>query len=74
MLCSVADIGVDVERVEGRLTNYFELAAAWDAVLLIDEADILLESRSLEAGSIDRNAMVSGKRPIYTDRTDEQCS
>jgi hypothetical protein len=59
-LPSIADIGVYVERVEERLTNYFELAAAWDAVLLIDEADILLESRSLEAGSIDRNAMVSG--------------
>jgi hypothetical protein len=57
----VADIGVEVARVEERLTNYFALAAAWDAVLLIDEADILLESRSLEAGSLDRNAMVSGK-------------
>jgi hypothetical protein len=45
--------------VEERLTNYFELAAAWDAILLIDEADILLESRSLDHGNIGRNAMVS---------------
>lgn len=48
-----------MKDVEEKLTNYFELATAWDAVLLIDEADILLESRSLEAGTLDRNAMVS---------------
>jgi hypothetical protein len=56
---SVADVGVIVESVEEKMKNYFELATMWNAVLLIDEADILLESRSLEAGIIDRNAMVS---------------
>ena len=61
--CSVADIGVNVERAEVRRTNYLEPVAEWDVVLLTEEADILLESRSLDAGFIDRNAMVSG-RPI----------
>jgi len=56
---SVADVGVKAEHVEEKLTNYFELATAWNAVLLIDEADILLESRSLDQGTLDRNAMVA---------------
>lgn len=50
---------MNVERVEEKLTNHFELATAWEAVLLIDEADILLESRTPEQGTLDRNAMVA---------------
>jgi len=46
--------------VEEKLRSYFELAQAWDAVLLIDEADILLESRSQDHASLERNAMVAG--------------
>ena len=55
---SVADIGVDVTRVEQRLNTMFQLASAWEAVLLFDEADILLEARAIEDNLV-RNSMVS---------------
>lgn len=58
---SVADIGIDPEKVEEKLSIYFDLASAWDAILLIDEADILLETRTEDKGTLDRNAMVSGR-------------
>lgn len=35
----------------------FQLSVRWDAVLLIDEADVVLEKRSFE--NLDRNATVS---------------
>jgi AAA+ superfamily predicted ATPase len=38
------------------LTEFFELASLWDAVLLVDEADIFMEARSLH--ELRRNAMV----------------
>ncbi len=40
-----------------------ELATAWNAIILIDEADIFLEQRSLN--DIQRNGLVSSK-PLYT--------
>ena len=55
---SVADIGVDVTKVEQRLNTMFQLASAWEAVLLFDEADILLEARAIEDNLV-RNSMVS---------------
>jgi len=40
-----ADIGVDPEPVETKLRYWFNLARTWDAVILLDEADIYFESR-----------------------------
>jgi ATPase family associated with various cellular activities (AAA) len=45
---------VGVERL---LQNVFDLAKAWDALVLIDEAEVYLEARSF--GDVQRNAMVS---------------
>ncbi|ETS86639.1 hypothetical protein PFICI_00467 [Pestalotiopsis fici W106-1] len=45
------------QNIAARLENIFEQASRWDAVLLIDEADVVLEQRSLE--NIKRNAIVS---------------
>ena len=41
-----SDIGTEPEAVEQRLSRWFELAKVWNAVLLIDEADVFLERRS----------------------------
>lgn len=46
------------KEVVVRLERIFELAVRWDAVLLIDEADVVLEKRSYE--NLKRNAIVSG--------------
>ncbi|KAK8135621.1 hypothetical protein PG984_003561 [Apiospora sp. TS-2023a] len=45
------------KEVVVRLEKIFELAVRWDAVLLIDEADVVLEKRSYE--NLKRNAIVS---------------
>ncbi|KAK8047867.1 hypothetical protein PG996_015931, partial [Apiospora saccharicola] len=47
------------KEVVVRLEKIFELAVRWDAVLLIDEADVVLEKRSYE--NLKRNAIVSGE-------------
>jgi SpoVK/Ycf46/Vps4 family AAA+-type ATPase len=45
------------DRLVSRLQMHFDRAAAWDAVLLLDEADVLLEKRSYE--NLKRNGIVS---------------
>jgi len=46
------------------LQKAFDTASRWDAVLLLDEADVLLEKRSYE--DIRRNGIVSGKgTPVW---------
>ncbi|KAI0897170.1 P-loop containing nucleoside triphosphate hydrolase protein [Annulohypoxylon nitens] len=57
---SVADVGTKARHVESNLSKIFALAASWKAILLIDEADVFLESRGRgNASSTDRNALVS---------------
>ncbi|KAK0643994.1 P-loop containing nucleoside triphosphate hydrolase protein [Cercophora newfieldiana] len=43
--------------IVGQLAMHFGRASRWDAVLLMDEADVLLEKRSYE--NLNRNAIVS---------------
>src|SRR5271155_3990447 len=42
---SSGELGVDADRLEDRLSKIFQLAHHWNAVLLLDEADIYLENR-----------------------------
>ena len=56
--CSVGELGTTPEKLEVSLRNILEMATLWNAVILIDEADIFLESRTDDA-DIDRNAMVA---------------
>ena len=51
------DIGQTAESIEKKLEELFLLARKWDCVLLLDEADVFLASRT--PGDIKRNAMVS---------------
>ncbi|RYP48745.1 hypothetical protein DL768_005402 [Monosporascus sp. mg162] len=58
---SVADVGTQAKHVESNLSRIFFLAAKWQAILLIDEADFFLESRGRGHAiqSTDKNALVS---------------
>ncbi|KZT08232.1 P-loop containing nucleoside triphosphate hydrolase protein [Laetiporus sulphureus 93-53] len=51
------ELGTTPQDLDRNLSNVLKLSAAWDAVVLIDEADVFLEQRSLD--HLDRNAMVA---------------
>ncbi|SMR55296.1 unnamed protein product [Zymoseptoria tritici ST99CH_1E4] len=54
---TVADIGTVETSVEFELVKWFRLAEAWNAILLVDEADIFLEQRKNR--DLARNGLVS---------------
>lgn len=56
-LTSSSLVGTSSMDLDFRLTQIMDMAATWRAVLLIDEADVFLERRSLN--DLHRNAMVS---------------
>ncbi|KAK1232481.1 hypothetical protein PQX77_004383 [Marasmius sp. AFHP31] len=56
-LVGAGDLGTDSAKLDGALEKVFEVATAWKAIVLIDEADVFLEERSLH--DLDRNAMVA---------------
>ena len=58
------DIGTDPKTVELKLAQIFLHAVNWNAVLLLDEADVFLAERDLE--KLERNALVSGKTKIQS--------
>lgn len=51
------DVGTQAEAVEKYLESVFHLGKLWGCVVLLDEADVFLEQRSLE--DLQRNALVS---------------
>ena len=61
-ILSASDLGTSPEKVdEGRL-KALECCRLWDAVLLLDEADVFLEAR--DSTSLDRNELVSSTSPF----------
>ncbi|KAJ6499691.1 P-loop containing nucleoside triphosphate hydrolase protein [Mycena vitilis] len=54
---SSGDLGTSASHLERELTRILDLAHTWKAVLLIDEADVFLEKRTLT--DVHRNALVS---------------
>jgi hypothetical protein len=52
-----SELSTTPSSLEPSLRKILQLATAWDAVLLIDEADVFLEQRSLH--ELERNALVS---------------
>ncbi|RIA96186.1 P-loop containing nucleoside triphosphate hydrolase protein [Glomus cerebriforme] len=54
---SVGELGTSAVDLERKLSEILEVASIWNAVILIDEADIFLERRSEH--DIHRNALVS---------------
>ncbi len=58
-MMSAGDLGIEPAGVESALSNIMEMSAKWNAVLLLDEADVFLEQRS--AHDLERNKLVSSK-------------
>jgi SpoVK/Ycf46/Vps4 family AAA+-type ATPase len=56
-MMSAGDLGLDPRSVESKLQNIMEMCTRWNAILLLDEADVFLEERSLH--ELERNKLVS---------------
>jgi hypothetical protein len=56
-MMSAGDLGLDPRRVEQKLQDILEMCTRWNSVLLLDEADVFLEQRSLH--ELERNKLVS---------------
>ncbi|RMD44136.1 hypothetical protein DV735_g1038, partial [Chaetothyriales sp. CBS 134920] len=56
-MVSAGDLGTDPRSLEKELQTILDIAHSWGAILLLDEADVFLEKRSVQ--SIHRNALVS---------------
>lgn len=52
----ISELGTNMEKLEKNLRKILEVATTWNAVLLLDEADVFLEKRTVQ--DIERNAMV----------------
>lgn len=54
---SAGDLGLDPSRVEVKLQEVLDMCTRWNAILLLDEADVFLEERKLH--ELERNKLVS---------------
>ncbi|KAJ7856346.1 P-loop containing nucleoside triphosphate hydrolase protein [Mycena leptocephala] len=54
---SAGDLGTTSANLDRALTKIFNMVPVWDAVVLIDEADVFLEERG--TADLERNAMVA---------------
>ena len=54
---SPADIGIEAKDVEKNLISFFEMGERWGAIVLLDEADVYLESRDMH--DLARNSLVA---------------
>lgn len=54
---SAGDLGVEPQEVDKELSKILDLAHQWNAVLLLDEADVFLQQRTQQ--DVKRNALVS---------------
>jgi len=56
-MMSAGDLGLDPSGIEDSLNLVLDMVSKWNAVLLLDEADVFLEARS--SNDLERNKMVS---------------
>lgn len=56
-MVSAGELGIDSRTLEFELNKILDIAHSWGALLLLDEADVFLEKRSIH--DINRNALVS---------------
>ena len=54
---TVGELGTTPKQLESQLTRILAVANMWKAVILLDEADVFMETRSTK--NVNRNAMVS---------------
>ncbi|KAG0703086.1 P-loop containing nucleoside triphosphate hydrolase protein [Suillus ampliporus] len=57
------ELSTTPSKLESKLSEVLSLATTWDAVVLIDEADVFLEQRSLH--DLERNALVSVALKVF---------
>lgn len=53
------DLGTNASHLGPKIKKVFEMATEWDAVILLDEADVFMAER--DPGDIARNELVSSK-------------
>lgn len=58
---STGEPSTRVSLLERELLEIFEMGARWDAVVLLDEADVLMSRRT--ADNLERNSVVAGMSP-----------
>lgn len=56
---SCGELGVEAASLEENLSRTLHLATLWEAVVLLDEADVFLEQRSMS--DLQRNGLVSSE-------------
>jgi hypothetical protein len=54
------ELGSDAISVQRKLTEAFDIAKRWNAVILLDEADVFLEKRRVN--HLVRNQLVSSRK------------
>jgi hypothetical protein len=54
---SAGDLGVDARGFETKLTDILQMIPRWGAILLLDEADVFMETR--DSANLARNELVS---------------
>ncbi|KAF2117549.1 hypothetical protein BDV96DRAFT_456284, partial [Lophiotrema nucula] len=63
------ELGLEVNTVESTLQTTLDLAGRWNAVLLLDEADVFLEQRTVN--DLQRNRLYEGVLFLTTNRPTE---
>lgn len=61
LVISSGELGSDTSEIDRNLSSFLEYAALWKAIVLIDEADVFLESRLTGVGNrLEQNSLVAG--------------
>lgn len=60
---TAGELGTSADSVEESLSDILELCTKWNAILLLDEADVFLEKRTSD--HLERNKLVSSKHGSY---------
>jgi SpoVK/Ycf46/Vps4 family AAA+-type ATPase len=59
-----SQLGDTTEEIERKLRSVFRLVASWEAVLLLDEADVFMGKRVNDLQAIKSNQRVAGKLKV----------
>lgn len=61
LIISSGELGTQVSEIDQNLTAFLQYAAMWKAIVLIDEADVFLETRMTEVSNrLEQNSLVAG--------------
>lgn len=53
------ELSVDVSKVEAKLKDIFNLTKRWNAIVILDEADVVMSKR--DSKELERNAIVASQ-------------